>query len=331
MPVIISLLNHEIYFGISVKYILILVWLIGFVVSIIVYYREHRRFISALKVTLKVQDKKILNVIESIKDDINFKRATNIYYVSPELTPFPTAIGVFKHRIILPLTFQFTDEELYCILKHELLHFKYHNQLLKILTMVIACILWFNPIIYLFKNSAEEFFEYHIDYIFTKKSRDEHILYVQCLFDLYKKHTIERETLMVGKVVPFFASSIVKPDRNDKFTKRVKVLTKHAENDNYTRKRRFVHYFLQFAIILSFFMILQASYHAPDYEAGYTISDTRPPIVKEEDDIFLTGDSAYITRSANGNYYVNFGGTVFEIGSSIPDEFEHLHVIIEEN
>jgi beta-lactamase regulating signal transducer with metallopeptidase domain len=328
MPSLILVWNYEIYYGIAVKNILVAIWLIGVIVNVVKLFYRHRQFTSVFRFKTEIKDENILNISEEIKKGINFKRRVGIYYIHPEYIPFPVAIGVFKQIIVLPLTYQFSNEELCYILKHELLHSKYHNVLLKALAMLISCLLWFNPVAYLFNKSIHEFFEYHVDYLTGGKSQDDQLAYAQCLIRLCRNAKVKEEGYNEGiKEVPFNVSRIIKRKRKSSFLKRIEVLLNHKQDNKMGRK--IVFGILRFAIIFSFFVIFQAEYHAPYYteELQSTVSENLVEVM--EDSLTLTVNDAYILKSLDGNYYVYMDDMVFRLGVSIPENFVHLPVIIE--
>lgn len=58
-------------------------------------------------------------------------------------------IGIYSSTIIIPESSKTIDDEsLYFILKHELMHIKYHHSLIKMLGVFITAIHWFNPFSY---------------------------------------------------------------------------------------------------------------------------------------------------------------------------------------
>jgi len=67
---------------------------------------------------------------------------------SNEITT-PIAVGFFRPRIILPKTMDLTDTQtLYHVLMHEYFHIKRFDILWKVVLVVVACIHWFNPMVW---------------------------------------------------------------------------------------------------------------------------------------------------------------------------------------
>ena len=57
----------------------------------------------------------------------------------------PCGIGIFHKYIILPYQ-KYSENELYYILMHEIQHFEEGDLLIKFMTEIICCILWWNPL-----------------------------------------------------------------------------------------------------------------------------------------------------------------------------------------
>lgn len=83
------------------------------------------------------------------------------YAISKDIST-PMTIGLFRKRIIL--SSKMLDEKQYeIILKHELFHIKNKDIEYKFLLLVLNCIYWFNPIIYMFTNQVDEILELNCD------------------------------------------------------------------------------------------------------------------------------------------------------------------------
>ena len=65
----------------------------------------------------------------------------------------PMIIGFWRPILVLPRD-EYTPQESYYILKHELIHLKRHDVLVKFLLMLARDIHWFNPIVYLMQREA---------------------------------------------------------------------------------------------------------------------------------------------------------------------------------
>ena len=90
------------------------------------------------------------------------KRANiKIYYSSEVEVPF--LHGLFKGSIIMP-KMNFADEELLSIIAHEWEHFKCGHMLIIILSNIVTCIMWWNPLVYFWKKNVLLALELYCDY-----------------------------------------------------------------------------------------------------------------------------------------------------------------------
>ena len=63
------------------------------------------------------------------------------------------SMGFFKPVIVLPKE-DYSRDELFFILKHELVHYKRHDIWLKLLLVVAKGIHWFNPVVWMMQREA---------------------------------------------------------------------------------------------------------------------------------------------------------------------------------
>jgi len=78
------------------------------------------------------------------------KTARRIRVMTSDRVLSPITCGLFRPRIILPKSLDFTNEELLKhILTHEKMHIKYLDILWKLITAFTLCLHWFNPLVWL--------------------------------------------------------------------------------------------------------------------------------------------------------------------------------------
>lgn len=77
----------------------------------------------------------------------------NIRILRYEDAESPMVIGFLKPMLILP-NCDYSEEELFFVLKHELIHIKRHDIYLKLLFVIANAMHWFNPLIYIMQKEA---------------------------------------------------------------------------------------------------------------------------------------------------------------------------------
>lgn len=99
-------------------------------------------------------------------------------HICPEID-VPMGVGFIRKRIYLPDE-EYTDSELYYILKHEYTHFHNRDLLIKLVIRVLCCVFWWNPAVYLLKKDIGHMLEIRCDMKategFSKRERAEYLM-----------------------------------------------------------------------------------------------------------------------------------------------------------
>lgn len=123
------------------------VWLGGMILFLAYHVVRHYRF---LKLTARwsetVTDDQILALFRKVKTQMGISREVSLKRCDVIGSPMMT--GFKKPGILLPKA-HFTENELYFILKHELIHYKRKDLWYKCLVLVMAAVHWFNPVVHL--------------------------------------------------------------------------------------------------------------------------------------------------------------------------------------
>lgn len=129
--------------------ILFAIWLCGVIYVItkniykqIVFYKKIRN------ITYKVADDNIINSFKVEKEALSIKRDIEVLKVDGISSP--ALINFFNSKIILPNK-EYNENQLKWIFRHELIHYKRKDNILKFLLMIACAIHWFNPLLKHFK------------------------------------------------------------------------------------------------------------------------------------------------------------------------------------
>lgn len=127
----------------------------------------------------------------------------NIKMICSALCDAPITIGVFSPVIILPtrnkLDLEPTDHQY--VLKHELIHIKNKDLLVKFLTLLALAIHWYNPICYLLYHEICVASEMDCDYGVVKGTDDaQRQRYSRLILDLAAAGSSKKERFAVGLV-----------------------------------------------------------------------------------------------------------------------------------
>lgn len=142
------------------KFIFI-IWLTGCIYSVLTNMYKQIVFYRKIKnISYIVKEDNTLKVLESIKQELNIKQTVKLLKVDGLASP--AVIKVFRNEIIIPNK-EYNENQLKWIFRHELVHLKRKDNLLKLFFMIGCGIHWFNPLIKIFKIHFEELCELSCD------------------------------------------------------------------------------------------------------------------------------------------------------------------------
>jgi len=149
-------MNRQNYLG-----ILQLIWLFGAISTTTYYLIKYITFHRALhRLKIKLDNPLIDAVLKKQKQILHIKKAPKIYLVNGLGSPM--LVGLYRPKIILP-RLDYTKSELQYIFRHELIHFKRKDNIIKLLVTVATIIHWFQPLIYVLKKLCYDFCELSCD------------------------------------------------------------------------------------------------------------------------------------------------------------------------
>jgi len=113
-------------------------------------------------------------------------------------------IGFTKPTILFPSkSMQLSEEQLRCILLHELCHFRYRDLWLKLVLQVVCCLLWWNPLVYLFKSNIDQILELRCDRrVCNLLSKKEQLQYSSALLCILKAGYASASVFCCKSIVP---------------------------------------------------------------------------------------------------------------------------------
>lgn len=130
------------------------IWIIGTVCVITNSIYKQIMFYKKMKnIKYKVEDENIIEILEKEKKNLKVKRNIDIFKVNGLSSP--ALIGFINNKIIIPNK-DYNQEELKWILRHELIHFKRKDNLLKLLLIIGSAIHWFNPLVKILNKYFKE-------------------------------------------------------------------------------------------------------------------------------------------------------------------------------
>ncbi len=120
------------------------------------------------------------NMFNNICKNLNLKKVN--LKISNTISS-PMTIGILRKKVIIPKKI-FNDEQYEMIIKHELFHIKNKDIEYKFLLLILNCIYWFNPIVYMFVNQVNEILELNCDeYVLKNQTHKYKISYAEILLN----------------------------------------------------------------------------------------------------------------------------------------------------
>ncbi|VIF82854.1 beta-lactamase inducer [Clostridioides difficile] len=127
-------------------------WLVVTIVITIYTFIKYTRFKNlVVDVSYDIEDNDVNCIYKNLLKELNIKKKIELRG-SDELIS-PAGMGLFKSYIFLP-DYPYSKDELTWILKHELMHFKNKDILIKFLVLSVKIIYWFNPLVYVMSNKV---------------------------------------------------------------------------------------------------------------------------------------------------------------------------------
>ena len=84
-------------------------------------------------------------IFDKVEDSDN----NQVYYLIPDGICGPCTVGFFRQKIVFPESFPMLHSEYDMVYKHEHSHLKNHDNLVKVLCLLVLCLHWMNPVAYL--------------------------------------------------------------------------------------------------------------------------------------------------------------------------------------
>lgn len=184
----------------ALLYIVFLVWLIGVITVLGAAFFKQRSFIRSVKRLAVPVPHGVKKVADRLA--VNMCIAADVKVITVKEIASPMVVGVFKPLLILPDR-SFTFKELHLILKHELVHIKRRDLLIKAFMVLCEAVHWFNPFVRFFVRAAEQECELYCDEAVMKnESAEFKKMYCQSILN-----TVSAERKINGRLIPALSSN----------------------------------------------------------------------------------------------------------------------------
>ncbi len=161
------------------------VWILGAVFLGFCKIKDYKRSLRLFRVLPEIPRNSLAAIWE--KDFIKqYPEIQELKFVKFNHTVSPFLAGLRQPVIVMPDR-KFTDQELRCIVGHEVLHYRSHDIFWKIFTEVLCTLFWWNPVFRFMKKRLFHMIEIKNDRKLTEKmTSKEKSDYLDCLLEIVK-------------------------------------------------------------------------------------------------------------------------------------------------
>lgn len=188
----------EVTFGalqVTVGQVLLFLWIIGAVCRFCICTGRHIYFMHKVEESPGYFKHDVKAVTDRINREFGKEGKFKVLFVPGVQTP--AIIGV-THPVILMPGVDYTEREIYYILKHEMMHFYHHDMLVKIICEALCIIYWWNPAVFLLEKLIVRVQELRVDgLIISGRSEEEKTDYLECIARSMRVGKQERTSLMI--------------------------------------------------------------------------------------------------------------------------------------
>ncbi len=189
------------------RYVLLsLLWILGAILLLAVKGVQYYKYLKQLKRFMTpINPEDLIRSYNLCVDELIFdKRKRQSQYrkiviYKCSIITSPMTIGIFKPRILFPEE-AYSDNDFYFILKHELIHIRRRDSLMKLTRLIVLAINWYNPFCYVLSRQLDHWCETSCDeYVTANSTRSQCLDYSKLLLKYAAVTKIATNTInMIG-------------------------------------------------------------------------------------------------------------------------------------
>ena len=245
--------------SISISEVLLILWAVGAIFLLTRFFVRYYRGKREVDKIPKQENQAIQEVLNELQ-----REHTRHYQIQVLCCPglsTPCGIGLLRRQILLPSQ-EYTEEELFHILRHELQHFQTHDLLVKWMIRVFQCLFWWNPLVYLLGKDLDQVLEIKCDLSVIKGySRKETAAYMRTI-----KNQLER-SMDREKVAPVGSVALVGNFAMSNVEERFSYIVKSLKPNKWKELSKPVFTVLFLALIIgSYSIVLQSNFQEPEVD-----------------------------------------------------------------
>ncbi len=269
---------------ITVFRIILGIWILGAVVILTKQLHSARRFRHIVDILPAAKDKRLYHILGKANSGKlkTFDIKIHKYFQSPAV------IGIFHPVILLP-EMEFSDDQLFGIFLHEISHFKFRHQIIKLIAECIRVCFWWNPIFRTLSDEVAHALEMHSDkMVCSKLNQRQRLEYCKSI-----TRVIENRNRFSSPAL--YGCGLIEENDDDKLAQRFLMILGNGYQNN--KKFPLLMMLLIFAVFLSSYSFVVQPRSEPAlefYDSG---------VVNLED-----GNSYYYEKTENGYEWYDSSG-----------------------
>lgn len=176
------------------------IWIIGIVIFWTYHFLVHKKAYKELeKHSYVCEDEQILLCVRNMAEEIALKNVPLVRIMKDE-TKSPFSVGVISNTIYLPGT-QYAEIDLMYVLRHEMIHCKNHDILIKLAMLLVNGIHWFNPMIWLMRVLVDQDMELICDEeVLKTASKEERREYSEIIMSCISANNTTKSIVSTGYI-----------------------------------------------------------------------------------------------------------------------------------
>ncbi len=181
-------------YRLTVGGVLLFLWMAGAVCRLFTHIMEYMHFIHIIRKCPGYFKCDVEAVIGRINRECGKSGKFKVLYV-PGIQA-PAILGIVRPKILIPGA-DYTEKEIYYILKHEILHYYNYDMAVKLLCEALCMVYWWDPFAFLLRKMMVRTLEIKVDCLLTSGfSEEDKISYMECIVRSMKAGRREKISLL---------------------------------------------------------------------------------------------------------------------------------------
>lgn len=223
---------------ITIFHLILGIWILGATVISVLQINASLHFRHIVDLLPVSKDKRLYDIL----DKANSGKLKTVDIKIHKNFRSPAVMGFFHPVILLP-EIEFNDDQLFGIFVHEVSHFRFRHQIIKLIAECIRVFFWWNPIFHALSGEVAHALEMHADkMVYTRLAPNQRIEYCRGI-------TKVLENISQKSYPSLYGYSLVEESDDDKLTQRFKMML----NNGYQNSKKFP--LLMILLILAVFVL----------------------------------------------------------------------------